>query len=176
MDEDARRVNRRKFLRQSASFMAVGAAGLVLPSLHAEELKAPGDPMRVPGALPRPYGDRSPFEKQQRLGGAGPGAPHGWGANAPNNFNSLTPLQDLHGIMTPSSLHFERHHNGVPRPGPATFACRLADRLPGMFGQYLGRMAGRAGRVGPGHPWIDQQQRMDRRQTLHPSGGGRHAP
>jgi sulfane dehydrogenase subunit SoxC len=119
MDEDARRVNRRKFLRQSASFMAVGAAGLVLPSLHAEELKAPGDPMRVPGALPRPYGDRSPFEKQQRLGGAGPGAPHGWGANAPNNFNSLTPLQDLHGIMTPSSLHFERHHNGVPAIDPA---------------------------------------------------------
>jgi Sulfite oxidase and related enzymes len=119
MDGDARRVNRRKFLRQSASFMALGAAGLVLPSVNAGELTPPDDPMLVPGALPRPYGERSPFEKQQRLGGAGPGAPHGWGANAPNNFNSLTPLQDLHGIMTPSSLHFERHHNGVPFIDPA---------------------------------------------------------
>ena len=40
-------------------------------------------------------------------------------ANAPNNFNSLTPLQDLHGIITPSALHFERHHNGVPAIDPA---------------------------------------------------------
>jgi sulfane dehydrogenase subunit SoxC len=54
-----------------------------------------------------------------RLGGAGPGAPHGWGANAPNNYNSLTPLQHLHGIVTPSALHFERHHNGVPTINPA---------------------------------------------------------
>jgi sulfane dehydrogenase subunit SoxC len=77
------------------------------------------DPMRVPGALPRPYGDRSPFETQQRLGAGGPGSPHGWGANAPNNINSATPLQDLHGIVTPSSLHFERHHNGVPAIDPA---------------------------------------------------------
>jgi sulfane dehydrogenase subunit SoxC len=74
--------------------------------------------MRVPGALPRPYGERSPFVKAARLGGAGPGAPHGWGSNAPNNFNSLTPLQDLHGIITPASLHFERHHNGVPLIDP----------------------------------------------------------
>jgi sulfane dehydrogenase subunit SoxC len=27
---------------------------------------------------------------------------------------SFTPLQDLHGIITPSDLHFERHHAGVP--------------------------------------------------------------
>ena len=93
MDEDARKVNRRKFFRQSASVIAFGASGLALPS-GAGESKAVDDPMRVPGILPRPYGERSPFETQQRVGGAGPGAPHGWGANAPNNFNSLTPLQD----------------------------------------------------------------------------------
>ncbi len=119
MDEQAGKVNRRKFFRQGASFIALGAAGLVLPSVNAGEPKPPDDPMRVPGALPRPYGERSPFEKQQRLGGAGPGAPHGWGANAANNFNSLTPLHELHGIITPSSLHFERHHNGVPAIDPA---------------------------------------------------------
>src|SRR5881396_2135806 len=119
MDKGVQNVSRRRFLARSASWMAVGAAALVLPPARAEEPKAPADPMRVPGTLPRPYGERSPFEKQTRLGGAGPGAPHGWGANAPNNFNSLTPLQDLHGIVTPSSLHFERHHNGVPLIDPA---------------------------------------------------------
>ena len=111
-------MNRRKFLGQSASLIALGTAALVLPA-GADAPKVPADPMRVPGALPRPYGERSPFEQQTRLGGAGPGAPHGWGANAPNNFNSLTPLQDLHGIVTPASLHFERHHNGVPLIDPA---------------------------------------------------------
>jgi sulfane dehydrogenase subunit SoxC len=119
MDENLLQVNRRKFLARSASWMALGAAALVLPKVHAEEPKAPEDPMRVPGALPRPYGDRSPFVKTGRVGGAGPGAPHGWGANAPNNFNSWTPLQDLHGIVTPSALHFERHHNGVPLIDPS---------------------------------------------------------
>lgn len=112
-------VNRRNFLHRTASFTALGAAALVLPAAHAEETKVASDPMRVPGTLPRPYGERSSFEKQIRLGGAGPGAPHGWGANAPSNFNSLTPLQELHGIITPSSLHFERHHNGVPTIDPA---------------------------------------------------------
>jgi sulfane dehydrogenase subunit SoxC len=119
MDENNEAINRRAFLRRTASFTAVGAAALVLPAHADEEAKPSDDPMRTPGSLPRPYGERSSFEKLNRLGGAGPGAPHGWGANAPNNFNSLTPLQDLHGIITPSSLHFERHHNGVPTIDPA---------------------------------------------------------
>ena len=119
MNERPRTINRRNFLRHSASVLAFGASGLALRASGAGESKAVVDPMRVPGILPRPYGERSPFETQQRVGGAGPGAPHGWGANAPNNFNSLTPLQDMHGIITPSALHFERHHNGVPAIDPA---------------------------------------------------------
>ena len=119
MHDHVRIFDRRKFLRHSAAVMALGASALVLPRVQAMEPDRATDPMRVPGTLPRPYGDRSPFEKQTRLGGAGPGAPHGWGAHAPNNFNSLTPLQELHGIVTPSSLHFERHHNGVPAIDPA---------------------------------------------------------
>src|SRR5437660_4325334 len=119
MDENLLRVNRRKFLARSASWIALGVAALVLPKAHAEEPKALEDPMRVPGVLPRPYGERSPFIKSARVGGAGPGAPHGWGANAPNNFTSWTHLQDLHGIVTPSALHFERHHNGVPLIDPS---------------------------------------------------------
>jgi sulfane dehydrogenase subunit SoxC len=32
---------------------------------------------------------------------------------------SFTPLQDLHGTMTPNSLFFERHHAGIPDIDPA---------------------------------------------------------
>ena len=31
---------------------------------------------------------------------------------------SFTPLADMHGIITPSGLHFERHHGGVPDVNP----------------------------------------------------------
>ena len=35
--------------------------------------------------------------------------------------SSGTPHQDLMGIITPSDLHFERHHGGVPEIDPATY-------------------------------------------------------
>ena len=40
-------------------------------------------------------------------------------AMAAGNGVSWTPLQDLEGMITPSGLHFERHHNGVPQIDPA---------------------------------------------------------
>jgi sulfane dehydrogenase subunit SoxC len=57
----------------------------------------------VPGAPGSPYGQRSTFERARRL---------------EKSQRSVTPLQDLHGIVTPSALHFERHHNGVPLIDP----------------------------------------------------------
>ena len=56
------------------------------------------------------YGERSPFEKAAR------GLPD---TRYPENAASRTPLQDSVGIITPSSLHFERHHAGVPAIDPA---------------------------------------------------------
>ncbi|MGQ0456684.1 MAG: sulfite dehydrogenase [Hyphomicrobium sp.] len=43
------------------------------------------------------------------------------GANRdlPGNGVSWTPLESLEGVITPSGLHFERHHNGVPDIDPA---------------------------------------------------------
>jgi sulfane dehydrogenase subunit SoxC len=49
-------------------------------------------------------GQRSPFETPRRLPIAG--------------VISGTPLQDLHGMITPSDLHFERHHAGIPKIDP----------------------------------------------------------
>jgi sulfane dehydrogenase subunit SoxC len=34
----------------------------------------------------------------------------------------MTPLEDLHGIITPADLHFERHHGGIPTIDPATYS------------------------------------------------------
>ncbi len=62
------------------------------------------DPTKGPGVPPGQVGTRSPFEKLVKN---------------PSDISSRTPLQDLHGILTPSDLHFERHHNGVPAIDPA---------------------------------------------------------
>lgn len=63
-----------------------------------------GDPTRVQGASPSIMGTRSPHEPLQRIPAF--------------NVVSLTPLQDLHGTITPSDLHFERHHGGIPNINP----------------------------------------------------------
>jgi sulfane dehydrogenase subunit SoxC len=61
------------------------------------------------GPLPSEYGERSPFEEGV--------------VRVPNSDTSpawsFTPLQDLHGTMTPNSLFFERHHAGIPEIDPA---------------------------------------------------------
>jgi len=58
-----------------------------------------------------PYGERAATETIARTVGEST-ASVGVGS-------SRTPLQDLHGVITPSSLHFERHHAGVPKIDPA---------------------------------------------------------
>jgi len=101
-----RPLDRRRFLQYGASVITFGAAARALSAVKAEEIQSVNDPMRVPGASPSSYGARSPFEHLMRSG-------------APDPFHSRTPLQGLHGIVTPSALHFERHHNGVPSIDPA---------------------------------------------------------
>lgn len=58
------------------------------------------------------YGTPSKFEKYVIRNVGGNRRPAGEGV-------SWTPLQDLAGIITPSGLHFERHHDGVPDIDPA---------------------------------------------------------
>ena len=96
-------MGRRRFLARSASLMASGSASLLLGNRTAAAAEQDTDPMRVPGSPARAYGGRSSFESISR---------------SASDSHSLTPLQDLHGVVTPSSLHFERHHNGVPAIDP----------------------------------------------------------
>ncbi|MBI4400024.1 MAG: sulfite dehydrogenase [Nitrospirae bacterium] len=109
-DDPAPILNRRAFLTGAASLVGLTAVQTVFPAVSAQMLQhprnpaIPDDPTRVPGSPPSPYGQRSVFEQATRLAGVA---------------SSLTPLQTLHGIVTPSALHFERHHNGVPAIDPA---------------------------------------------------------
>ncbi|HKN88525.1 MAG TPA: sulfite dehydrogenase [Nitrospiraceae bacterium] len=96
-------LNRRAFLLGAAALAGTAAGQAILRSVEAQSADAPADPTRIPGAPPTSYGRRSSFERATRLVGTS---------------SSLTPLQDLHGMLTPAALHFERHHNGVPRIDP----------------------------------------------------------
>ncbi len=88
-------VNRRQFLAVTASAFALGASSAWAASQGDSAVEAP---LR-PGAPARAVGARASTEVLSRL---------------PRGTYSLAPLRHLHGIVTPSDLHFERHHNGVP--------------------------------------------------------------
>lgn len=92
-------VDRRTWLTGAVSMVGATAAGLLTPALLPAEEGESVRPTHVPGRSPSPYGVRAQGETVQRL---------------PTATHSLTPHHALHGIITPSALHFERHHNGVP--------------------------------------------------------------
>ena len=102
-------ISRRALLAGAAGALgaqALSRAGLAQGAGQAPAGTVAPDPTKVPGAPPSELGQRSPFERPRRIpAGSGPGT-------------SVTPLQDLCGIVTPADLHFERHHAGVPAIDP----------------------------------------------------------
>jgi sulfane dehydrogenase subunit SoxC len=93
-------------------FLTGGAAVAGLTFMTAKAAPPDVPPwMKAPGTGMRAYGERSAHEAGlQRAVGATPGTT--------GTGSSRTPLEALEGIITPSSLHFERHHNGVPDIDP----------------------------------------------------------
>ena len=85
---------------------AVLSAGLT--SCNAPESLDEGQ--RLLGEPTTVYGRRSRYEKAAR---------HLRTTKTPEAASSRTPLADSQGIITPSALHFERHHAGVPAIDPA---------------------------------------------------------
>src|SRR5262245_7549181 len=71
---------------------------VVQKAITQAELKI-ADPTKVLGPPPGALGTRSKFEQP---------------AKKASDISSRTPLQDLFGTITPSDLHYERHHAGVP--------------------------------------------------------------
>ena len=86
---------------------ALGQAATASPTPLAS---APPDATKVPGVPSAPLGTRSPFENPSL-------APAGVSTGP-----SFTPLQDLRGTITPSDLHFQRHHNGIAILDPSKYS------------------------------------------------------
>ena len=83
--------------------------GAALYDVAPDPTKEQGRPVGLDGG----YGTRSQFETAVRL--VLPGA-------NPYTVSSLTPLAALEGNLTPSGLHYERHHAGIPTIDPARHA------------------------------------------------------
>ena len=98
----ASRVTRRTLLTTT-----LGAAALTLTRDRVSgQEAAPVDTTKRWGRVPNALGVRSPAENPKRT---------------PSPTSSRTPLQDLHGTITPSDLHYERHHAGVPVVDPRAY-------------------------------------------------------
>ena len=153
--------DRRTFLTRSAAL----GAGLITSAVAADAAageasikdtpawsKAPGTPMRA-------YGTPSRFEEPiQRV------VASGYPKISPGTGSSLTPLQALEGTITPSGLHFERHHSGVPDidplhhdllvhglvKRPLKFSLQTLSRYPRITRTYFIECAGNSARnTGP---------------------------
>jgi sulfane dehydrogenase subunit SoxC len=108
---------RRSFLTAAAA--AVGGASLLPTIVHAKappgavERHVPADSTKEQGAPTADdggYGSRSQFETAVR-----------WRFGTPTKESSWTmsPLDYSMGTLTPSGLHFERHHGGIATIDPA---------------------------------------------------------
>lgn len=111
------RLTRRGFVLSSVAM----AGSAVVRDANANEGAHPAgsvqyrvapDPTKEPGRplfLDQGYGTRSQFESETRLK-----------ADNPNDLSSwtYTPLASQQGNLTPSGLHFERHHGGIPTIDP----------------------------------------------------------
>ena len=123
-------VGRRGFLA------AAGAAGATALMTHSANAAVPGamdypvqkDPTREQGRLTNDdggYGSRSQFESEVR-----------WRFPTATKESSwtMTPLDKSQGIVTPSGLHFERHHGGIPATPP-----RRLLAVPDPHGRHAGQ-------------------------------------
>jgi sulfane dehydrogenase subunit SoxC len=90
----------RKTNRRQAILGAALGSGLLA---RAEEARQLGKPLSG-------YTGRSPYVKMERSTRV---------SKTPEAGSSATPLADTIGTITPSALHYERHHAGVPSIDPA---------------------------------------------------------
>lgn len=100
-------LSRRSFVAGTAGALGAAAFGPAFPGSGPRPGQGSG-----PGGVrfASELGERSPHERPRRIVTRNDAA-----------ASSLTPLQDLYGIVTPADLHFERHHSGVPEIDPEAY-------------------------------------------------------
>lgn len=99
---------RRVFLKKSGGLLG---ASLLFPYKNIAQSSSPNtDPSTVPGKLPSELGTRSKHEDIKR-----------YVRSKELSSWSYTPLEKEKGIITPSDLHFERHHGGIPEINPLEY-------------------------------------------------------
>jgi sulfane dehydrogenase subunit SoxC len=139
------------------TFLATGAAALSAIATHSSVV------LQELGAPRRAYGERSRFEKSSRYFRE---------SITPASGTSRTPLQDLVGIITPSALHYEVHHYGVPEidperhelmihglvERPLVFTMKDLHRLPSVSRIHFLECAGNSGGDLIGLPGADPQR------------------
>ncbi|WP_334149087.1 sulfite dehydrogenase [Hyphomicrobium sp.] len=92
--------------RAYAAANAKGPPGSVLYDVPEDSTKVMGRGVHEDGG----YGTRSQFETEVRVKADNPSDVTSW---------TFTPLASTIGNLTPSGLHFERHHGGIPVIDPA---------------------------------------------------------
>jgi len=105
--------SRRLLLGAAAASVAGPALGVGNPENQPPNLPEWGRSLG-PGVIEEPYGTRSPHETAVRRY-----VP--WLTPDRTSSVSFTPLAEQQGIITPSGLHFERHHGGVPDVDPTDY-------------------------------------------------------
>ena len=100
----------RRFLLGGAATAAVvllkSSYGQTIQTAITQSGLGAADPTKHLGPPPGEVGTRSPFEHAVKKA---------------SDTSSRTPLQDLYGTITPSDLHYERHHGGVPVIDPKKY-------------------------------------------------------
>jgi len=105
---------RRQLFGGAGLVAAVGMTAMLPRAAQAKsppgavEYPVPADPTKEQGRLMGAdggYGSRSQFESEVR-----------W--FNPTRTASSTPMQSSYGVITPSGLHYERHHAGIPNIDP----------------------------------------------------------
>lgn len=112
---EGQHIRRRQFIL--GAMAAVGASTLHRAAQAAAppgavQREVPPDPAKVQGAptgADGGYGSRSQFETEVRMQYPNPTPQSSW---------TLTPLEKSVGFITPSGLHFERHHGGIATIDP----------------------------------------------------------
>ena len=112
-------MHRRLFLKAGAGLLGGSVLLTAQPATASREawMKAPGSPMSR-------YGAPSPHEAAVERINYGVSRPGTTGSGA-----SRTPLEHLNGVITPSGLHFERHHSGVPNIEPDQYTLLIHGRV-----------------------------------------------